>query len=326
MITDLRVEGKNKDEVFQKLSVIDLGEHPMSSSNTENRAEKFKQILELTKVVRKFLPSFFGLMLQVCSEYITPEEFKLYNEITKHERLANILKNVKNLHDHLNKFCEVEAIEKPKSLQNKVDTSCLTKKSELVNKFKTPEQVVEFLMSNGNKIVLTEHSQTQGIAFCFKSLTKFYWFEKSLNVKKDGVKVFSKMRTRLLSTDQEGKLAAFLSFDCLREAVIEKIKSYIGVEVENNSDEVDQLDPKQVIVNFFHSELMEYERCKKERFDIAEQFVKKMQVHVKTVSQSVSEIDDKSKECKDCGYVAKSKRGLTQHIRKCKKKNLVELL
>ena len=312
------MEGRNKDEVYQKLSVIDLGESPMSSSSTENRAERFKEVLEQTKIIRKFLPSFFGLMLQVCSKYITPEEFKLYDELTKHERLANILKNVKNLHQELNKFCEIEAIEKPKSLLNEVDTSCLTNKSELVNKFKTPEQVVEFLMSNGNKIALTEHDRKQGIAFSFKSLTKFYWYERSLNIKKNGEKVYSKMRTRVLSVNQES--AAFLRFDHLKEAVVEKIKSYVAVE--KNDDESEHLNPKEAIANFFYAELTEYERCKKERFDLAEQFVKNLQIYVETVSHSVAEIEDKSMECKDCGYVAKSKRGLTQHIRSCKKKRL----
>ena len=31
-ITSLRVEGKNKEEVFRKLSIVDLGEEPMKSN------------------------------------------------------------------------------------------------------------------------------------------------------------------------------------------------------------------------------------------------------------------------------------------------------
>ena len=55
-IKSLKVEGKNKDEIYRKLSVIDLGEEPMNS-DTENRVENFKIVTEQAKVVRKCLPS-----------------------------------------------------------------------------------------------------------------------------------------------------------------------------------------------------------------------------------------------------------------------------
>jgi hypothetical protein len=187
-ITSLRVEGKNKDEVFMKLSVVDLGEEPMKSK-TEQKGEKFKEIIELTKILRKYLPSFFGLMLQTSSEYISSEEFKQYEDITKHERLANLLHNVRNLYEKLNKFCEVEDIQKPKSLFGELDTSCLTNKSELVHKFKSPDQIIEMLMSNSTKIALTEHDKKQGVVFDYSTLTKFPWFDQSFNIKRDGVKV-----------------------------------------------------------------------------------------------------------------------------------------
>ena len=70
-----------------KISVISLGEEPMKSK-TENKGEKFKEIIELAKVLRSVFPSFVGLMLQTNSVYITSEEFKQYEDITKHERLG----------------------------------------------------------------------------------------------------------------------------------------------------------------------------------------------------------------------------------------------
>ena len=311
-ITSLRVEGKNKDEVFMKLSVVDLGEEPMKSK-TEQKGEKFKEIIELTKILRKYLPSFFGLMLQTSSEYISSEEFKQYEDITKHERLANLLHNVRNLYEKLNKFCEVEDIQKPKSLFGELDTSCLTNKSELVHKFKSPDQIIEMLMSNSTKIALTEHDKKQGVVFDYSTLTKFPWFDQSFNIKRDGVKVYSKMRTRQLSSDKESKKAVFLCLDFLKEATKEKIKDYI-MEDESDLNEETEVDPIVALECAFGLECVEHERQKKERFVLADQFV----LGLATVNHTTNETLYKC----DCGFVAKSKSGLTRHNKRCKQKKL----
>ena len=67
-IIDLRVEGKNKEEVYKKMSVIDLGEIPMSKSNSETRAEFRKKVISEAKIIRKHYPSFLGCMLQVSGQ------------------------------------------------------------------------------------------------------------------------------------------------------------------------------------------------------------------------------------------------------------------
>ena len=320
-IRDLKVEGKNKAEIYQKLSVIDLGEEPMSRSDSESKGEKFKEIFKLTKVVRKFLPSFFGLMLQVCGSYISTREFKAYEEITKHERLGNILKNVNKLYEKLNKFCEEENIEKPNSLENKLDTSCLTNKSELALKFKNPEQVVEVLMAKELKIVLTEHKSKEGIAFSFKSLAKFPWYYQSIsNFKKDGIKVYSKMRTRQLDPDKpEATSAAFLSFESLRPEVIEKIKDYAQAvnEDDSESDETGpgQVDPEVNILEDIESECKDYENTKMDRFCLAEQYILSLGNQIID-----SETETTKHKCKYCGFIAKNKGGLTFHVKRCKKK------
>ena len=138
-ITDLKVEGKSKTEIFKKFSVIHLGEEPLSKSDCENKGDKFKEIILETRNLRNNLPSLFGLSLQICDTYITTEEMKEFSDITKHERLANLLKNCKNLYEELNKFCDKELIAKSKSLRNELETSCLTKKSELAIKYLSPE-------------------------------------------------------------------------------------------------------------------------------------------------------------------------------------------
>lgn len=321
-IKNLKVEGKNKAEIYQKLSVIDLGEEPMSRSDSESKGEKITEIFKLAKVVRKLLPSFFGLMLQVCGSYISAREFEAYKEITNHERLGNILKNVKKLYDKLNEFCEEENIEKPKSLKNKLDTSCLTNKSELALKFKNPEQIVEVLMAMELRIVITEHKSKEGIAFSYKSLAKLPWYYQSIsNFKKDGLKVYSKMRTRQLDPNKLETSAAFLSFESLRPEVIEKIKDYSHAVSDDDSETAEpgtgrgQVDLRVIIQENFESECRDYETIKLDRIVLAEQYV------LSLGNQKFDSETAKPKyKCKDCGFIAKSKGGLTTHVKKCKKK------
>ena len=322
-ISNLRVEGKNKTEIHQKLSVIDLGETPMSSSNKENKVETLEELIKLTKVVRKFLPSFYGLMLRVCGKYITPLEFKQYEDVTAHERLANILKNAKNLHEMLNKFCEQENIVKPESLAAPVDTSCLTNKSELVHKFKTPDQIVDILMSKSIKMCVTEHDQKQGIVFPYKVLTDYPWFGQSFSREVDGVKVFSKMRTRQLSSNSDSSVGAFLSFNFLKESAVIMIKEYVRNDdedvtsesfVEDTSSTSDVvLQPKEIVANFVKFEFAEREKQKKVRFQLAEQYTSDLANKINVTNSNVPK-----HKCNVCGLVTKSKGGLTNHKKKCK--------
>ena len=202
VIKDIRVEGKSKTEVHQKFSVIDLGESPLSESTCDNKSEMFKIILQQAKVIRQVLPSFFGLSLQMCGSYITSEQYNEYNEVTTYSRLANILKNAANLYEKLRIFCEQEHIEKPRSLKNKLDTSCLLTKSELSIKYLSPDQVVEFLIANGVQVILTVHNNMEGIAFDYRPLTVHLWFDETFKSKRNGVKMFCHMRTRQLNLDK----------------------------------------------------------------------------------------------------------------------------
>jgi len=305
-ITNLRVEGRNKNEVYQKLSVIDLGEKQMSSDG--NKIERIKDVLHLSKVIRSVLPSYFGLILQVCGEYITPDQFEEFKDVTSHERMANILKNAQNFHETLTKFCESVPIEKPNCLQTPLDTSCLTNKSELVLKFKNPEQIVNMLMSTGSEIALSEHDQKKGIVFNPKSLGNYPWVKESLSWKRDGEKIYQKMRTRKLSSEGESTSAVFLKFEFLNSSVVDKIKEFAKKSVEN--------DPKVVIANSFVIECKRYEELKKEHFDMAETFVND-QVNLRAGGE-LSKVKTIHK-CVHCDHVYKSKRGLTQHMKKCNK-------
>ena len=307
-ITNLRVEGRNKDEVYQKLSVIDLGETQMGSSSDGNKSEKIKEVLQLSKVIRSCLPSYFGLILQVCGEYITPNQFQEFKNVTSHERMANILQNAHNFHERLIKFCESVPIEKPNCLQNQLDTSCLTNKSELVLKFKNPEEIVNLLMSGGSEIAFSEHDQKKGIVFNPKSLGNYPWVKESLSWTKNGEKIYQKMRTRKLSAEGESISALFLKFEYLNSSVVDKIKDFAKKSVENN--------PKVVIAKSFVIHCKRYEELKKEHFDMAENYV------IDQVNKRVSELSKVNQtinQCVHCGKVYKSKRGLTQHMKKCTK-------
>ena len=138
------------------------------------------------------MPSLFGLSLQICDTYITTEEMKEFSDITKHERLANLLKNCKKLYDELNKFCDKELITKSKSLRNELETSCLTKKSELAIKYLSPELVVQYVMNNHIKVVITKHDGKEGIAIDVKPLSSQSWYMDTMSAKKDGAKIFQK--------------------------------------------------------------------------------------------------------------------------------------
>ena len=301
-ITSLRVEGKNKEEVFRKLSIVDLGEEPMKS-NTEKKGEMFKVVIEQTKIIRKNLPSFYGLILQTNIEYIGSEDFKKFEQITKHERLANILQNVENLQEKLKKFSddEVEANETPKSLLSQLDTSCLTNKSELVLKLKSPDKILELLMCNGANIIMTEHDKKPGLAFDFSSLTKYPWFEPSFSVKKNGSKVLPKMRTRQLSSDKLDQRAAFVSLEVLKAATITKINGYIKERVLET-----EVNPIDLLQKSLKEESKEFYRRKFARFQLVEQFL------LEEVKKK-----DSAKEagfkCSNCEFRARSKGGLTRH-------------
>ena len=302
-ITSLKVEGKNKEEVYRKLSVIDLGEEPMKS-NTEKKGEKFKEVIEQTKIIRKSLPSFFGLILKTNMEYISCEDFKKFEQITKHERLANILNNVENLQKELKKFSdnEVEDIDVPKSLLSQPpDTSCLTSKSQLVLKLKSPDKILELLISTGANIIMTEHDKKLGVAFDFSSLTKYPWFMPTFIEKKNGSKVFPKMRTRQLSSDKTEQKAAFVSLDILKEATINKVNEYLKereLELE--------IDPIELLQKSFKEECKEHYRLKSARFQLVEQFLLE-EINKKDSAKAPSF------KCSNCDFRARNKGGLTRH-------------
>ena len=89
-----------------------------------------------------------------------------------------------------NAFCREKAIDPPKSLIQ-LDVSSLTNKSELVFKFKSPDKLAEFLTSNNIEMVITEHNDSEGIAFSDKSLVKYSWHEETMKLMKDGKPVFN---------------------------------------------------------------------------------------------------------------------------------------
>ena len=292
----------------------------MSCSSCDNKEAMFKLIFDMTKVIRKNLPSFYGLILQMSGSYITAGEFKEYHQITDHERLANILKNVKNLYEKLKQFCVAEKMEHPpKSLLVELNTSCLTNKSELCHKILNTDQVVEYIMENGVKTALTTHDFKDGIAFLYKSLAPMPWFERSFDFKKGGSKVFTKTRTRLLTQNKAPVMAAFLSFEFLSPSVIAKVKNYAGQndEMETDeveTDEVEQPDPKVVLANHFESDCAEYKKRRLERFGSAVKFVLEL---MKPNSESVPQVSKFA--CQYCIFVAKNKGGLTNHLKKCNK-------
>ena len=352
-IVDLKVEGRNKDEVYKKLSVIDLGETPMSRSSSEHSTERRREIVNLAYDLRKCLPSFLGFMLQVCDVYISGEEFQAYEEITKHERLGNILKNVANLHLKLNLYCEAASIMKPKSLEKCLDTSCLTNKSVLVNKYKNPDQVIDYLVKTKEKLVLTEHEDQDGVAFDSKCLKKMPWFKETFKAESNGVKVFQKMRTRQLTPGKESR-ASFLKFDWLKSESVEKIKSYVTlledvvescddvtpedidniepplyVDVETSiagNDDMDGFEPepdvetpitgKDEILDVLRVGDLINDEC------VQNDFVKtERQMVVDSFILSLFNVVDESAKrgvhCSNCKFVSKSQGGLKNHMRKC---------
>ena len=323
-IIDLRVEGKNKEEVYKKMSVIDLGEIPMSKSNSETRAEFRKKVISEAKIIRKHYPSFLGCMLQVSGQYITSEEFKEYEDMTKHERLGNILKNVQNLYTKLSDFCEQEDIPKPKSLRNKVSFSCLTNKSVLAHKGKSPTQIVEILIKDDMPFVLTQHNGKDGIAFDVNLMKEFPWYRDSFDTVSKGKKVFEKMRTRLLNVERFDKWAYFLGFEHLKQSVIDDLRMH----ATNREDDFDQFEPPnntlipplERIINdvatlshYYTEEYRKREHMRVERFNLFDSVVSSL--------QSNEKMENLSKyKCKFCSFVAKSKGGLANHTRSCKKK------
>lgn len=305
LIRDLKVEGKNKDEIFIKMSVLDLGEEPLG--NCSDKEVIFKKVLEKFQKVRKYLPSFFGLMLQAAGKYISKEEFQMYQDITKHERLGNILKNVQNVFNKLRGFCEENSIDPPKSL-TELDVSSLTNKSELVFKFKSPDKLAEFLISNDIEMVMTEHGNAEGVAFCDKSLAQYSWHAETMKTMKDGKPVFTRMRTRKLSGSAEGRRAVFMRFEDLDQVTVVKLKNACQ-EASAETIEMQEtvIEPKDIVAKFFEMECELYDKRRKESEETAIKFI-----------FSCSNLN--SLACKFCKFVAKSKTGVKNHENKCKKK------
>ena len=321
-ISDIRVEGRNKEEVYKKMSVIDLGEVPMSKSNMETRAENRKKVIMEAKFLRKCLPSFLGCMLQVCGQYITSEEFKMYEDVTKHERLGNILKNVQKLHSKLNDFCDREGVDKPKSLENNVCHSCLLSKSVLANKYKSPDQIADLLLKNGMQFVFTQHNGKEGIAFDVNLMKEFSWYRDTFESVVDDVKVFEKMRTRQLNTGRHEKWAHFLSLGHLKPGSINELKNHAAILEANLDHDVPEeilvtplnriTNDRSVITQVYVEEFRVLDQERRNRclsFDI---FI--------TVQSADKMLDSEKYKCKFCKFIAKSKGGLANHSRSCKKK------
>ena len=298
-IVDLKVDGKNREEIYSKFSVLDLGELPIK--NSEKKSELLKKILELTRVLRKNLPSFYGFFLQACDKFISQEEFGDYAEITKHERLANLLKNVKNVFESLAKFCVDKEIEKPRSL-TVLDVSSLTGKSELAIKLKLPDHVAQMLISEGIKTVITDHNGVEGVAFCPKALYKYPWLNESLKYEQDEVPAYSKMRSRKLYGESgEGKRVYFLRFDFLKTSTVEKLTEW--------SESQKKCDPKASIGQFFGKEFFELEAARK----------KTEQQAIGFVLNKYQDMNNNEKLlCRHCAkFCAKSSAGLKNHQKKC---------
>ena len=319
-IEDLRVEGRSKKEIFQKMSVIFLGEEPLSQSDCKNKEDKFREILTESRNLRHCLPSFFGISLKACGSYVTNDEFKEYKNITIHERLANILKNCKNLYDDLKSFCEKEKVDLPKSLKNPLNTSCLVTKSELSIKLIKPEEVMEYVMSKNQKMFITDHNSETGVMFDYKPLTGLTWFKETFTSKREGVVVFNKMRTRKLNPDSDGRsYAAFIGFKHLDSETSKKINQYAELMVETEigcvEDEIwkgsnAEADP---VADHFHKEFDQYVKSQYAAFCAFENFVKELVVPGSSKSAF---------HCDRCQFIAKSKSGLTQHKKKCRGKKV----
>ena len=306
----LLVEGKNSKEVHMKLSVLDLGEQPMKS-----KGETFNEVMKLAKDLRRVFPSYLGFMLQTNSEYISSEEFSQYKTITEHERFGNLLNNTRKLYEKLAKFCEIENIQKPKTLEDPIDYSCMMNKSELVHKFKTPDELINILVSQSGLLAITEHEKVKGLAFDIQVLLQFPWFKDSVKIKKDGLDVYHMMKTRRLGSKNDPKKestrALFLSWDLLREETVEKVKDYIQMSLDDSLEEVE--DPIEYLKNQFESEWLESEKRRKEQILMADKFV---------LSFKVTEFVNQPGlfTCSHCGKHMKSKSGLTRHEKMCKVK------
>ena len=316
-IRDLKVEGCNKEEVYKKISVIDLGETPMSSSSS--KAEKRKVVMNNALCLRKHLPSFFGVMFQTCDAFITSDEFKAYEDITKHERLANLLKNAKNLHRLLNDHCEKENIVKPRSLANELDTSSLTNKSVMVNLLKSPDKVVEYLINSKEDLVVTKHNEYSGIAFDSTPLKSLPWYKETFQAEKNGVNVYVKMRTRQL-TEKKEIWATFLSFHHLLPISVDKVKIYAEGKDGNTSGtrfkEVEGTSASLVdkLTTYIRMECLYNENIREDRCNFADVYISSFKKYVEE-TMVVTGL-----HCKVCSFVSKSKGGLTNHYKIHKKK------
>ena len=297
------MDGKNCDEIFMKFSVLDVGEEQLSKC--ANKDKLLQKIVELSKVIRKNFPSFVGFILQACGKYITREEFQEFSNITKHERLANLLKNCRNVFDMLGKFCESKKITKPRSLIE-LNVSSLTNKSELALKLKTPDQLAEILISQKVEFVETEHNNIPGIAFDHKhkELTKYPWLSETIAFKQNGVPAYSKMRTRRLGDSGEERRVAFISFEMLDPSTVKKLKEALAIEER-------ELNPEDIVINFLEEQCKQYiaEQMKIEELAL---------IFIMQKTQGLGQ-DSKVLKCQFCKFVSKSKRGLATHQKKCEK-------
>ena len=85
-------------------------------------------------------------------------------------------------------------------------------------------------------------------------------------------------------------------------------------DLSDDDIETEPVDPKDVLTKIFLFECAQYEKDKVERFHLAEQYVMNLRK-----DKSIGSEADKLK-CNLCGFAAKSKGGLTNHSKKCKKK------
>ena len=302
VISDIKVEGRNKSEVHMKFSVLDLGEESLPSS--DNKEQLLNRILELGKVLRKYIPSFFGLMLQASDKYITQEEIKKYQDITKHERLSNILKNLSNVYDMLGQFCESTVLDKPKSLR-KLNVSPLTLKSELVHKFKTPDQLSLILIKQDIHMVETVHNNEKGVAFAYQDLATFPWLVETMNYSQNGTPAYIKMRSRKMAGESgEGRRVAFLRFSILRPGTVQKLNEHLK-----------ECDPAVLVANYFEQLYNQYQNSRMKRQLKAVNFVQKAFKELSINEESVDKLS-----CPKCGKKLKSISGLKNHLNKCKNK------
>ena len=67
---------------------------------------------------------------------------------------------------------------------------CLSNKSVLANKFKSPDQIADLLLKNGMQFAFTQHNGKEGIAFDVNLMKEFSWYRDTFELVVDDVKGF----------------------------------------------------------------------------------------------------------------------------------------